>query len=63
VPETAGTSVDLYVGAIQLRLVKAGTVLATIPAAAVTEISYGQDVHRRVGDAIGIGAVTLGLGR
>jgi hypothetical protein len=28
----------------------------------VTEISYGQDVHRRVGAAIGIGVVTLGIG-
>jgi hypothetical protein len=33
-----------------------------IPASAVTELSYGQDVHRRVGAAIGIGVVTLGIG-
>lgn len=33
-----------------------------IPYASVTEISYGADVHRRVGEAIGIGALTLGLG-
>jgi hypothetical protein len=33
-----------------------------IPASTVTEISYGQDVHRRVGAAIGIGVVTLGVG-
>jgi hypothetical protein len=33
-----------------------------IPASAVTEISYGQDVHRRVGAAIGIGVFTLGIG-
>lgn len=36
--------------------------LATIPAKAVTEISYGQDVHRRIGAAIGIGVFTLGIG-
>ncbi len=36
--------------------------VAIIPAAAVTEISYGQDVHRRVGAAVGIGVVTLGVG-
>lgn len=36
--------------------------VATIPASAVTEISYGQDVHRRVGAAVAIGAVTLGVG-
>jgi len=28
----------------------------------ITEVSYGQDVHRRVGAAIGIGVVTFGLG-
>lgn len=36
--------------------------VAVIPANAVTEISYGQDVHRRIGAAIGIGVFTLGLG-
>ncbi len=33
-----------------------------IPYKSVTEVSYGADVHRRVGEAIGVGAVTLGLG-
>jgi len=28
----------------------------------ITEISYGNDVHRRVGAAIGVGIVTLGIG-
>jgi hypothetical protein len=36
--------------------------IATIPATAVTEISYGQDVHRRVGAAIGLAVVSLGIG-
>ena len=36
--------------------------LATVPAASVTEISYGQDVHRRVGIAVAVGVFTLGLG-
>jgi hypothetical protein len=49
IPEKAGTSVYLYIESNQVRLVKNETVLATIPAFAVTEISYGQDVHRRVG--------------
>ena len=52
----------LYIETNQVRLVKTGTVLATIPAASVTEISYGQDVHRRVGAAIGLAVVTFGLG-
>jgi hypothetical protein len=33
-----------------------------IPVASVTEISYGQDVHRRVGAAVALGLVTLGAG-
>lgn len=28
----------------------------------VTEISYGQDVHRRVGAAIGLAVVSFGIG-
>jgi hypothetical protein len=62
IPEKAGTAVYLYIEANQVRLVKTGTVLATIPASSVTEISYGQDVHRRVGAAIGLAVVTFGLG-
>jgi hypothetical protein len=58
----AGTGMKLHIDANQIRLVKDKTDVVTIPAAAVTEISYGQDVHRRVGAAIGIGVVTLGVG-
>ena len=36
--------------------------VVAIPASAVTEISYGQDVHRRVGTAIGLAVVSLGVG-
>jgi hypothetical protein len=52
----------LYIESNQIRLVKDKTDVVTIPASAVTEISYGQDVHRRIGAAIGIGLVTLGVG-
>ena len=34
----------------------------TTRATSVTEISYGQDVHRRVGAAIGLAVVAFGLG-
>jgi hypothetical protein len=37
-------------------------VVATIPASSITEVSYGQDVHRRVGTAVAVGVFTLGLG-
>jgi hypothetical protein len=41
---------------------KDGRDVITIPAATVTEISYGQDVHRRVGAAIGLAVVSFGIG-
>ena len=60
--QKAGTGMKLYIDSNQIRLTKDKATVITIPAAAVTEISYGQDVHRRIGAAIGIGVVTLGVG-
>ena len=52
----------LFIESTQIRLVRdKGDVIAT-PASAITEISYGQDVHRRVGAAIGLAVVSLGIG-
>ncbi len=58
----AGTGVRLYIEGNQIRFVKGGSDLVTIPAASVTEVSYGQDVHRRVGAAVGLAFVSLGVG-
>ena len=33
-----------------------------IPVKSITEVSYGNDVHRRVGAAIGVATLTLGIG-
>ena len=57
-----GTGLKLHIDSSQIRLVSNKTDLVTIPASAVTEISYGQDVHRRVGTAVAVGVFTLGLG-
>ena len=57
-----GVGMKLYIDAKQIRLERDKANVITTPASAVTEISYGQDVHRRVGAAIGIGVVTLGVG-
>jgi hypothetical protein len=63
IPEAkAGAGLRLYLEAGQIRLMKNKQTVVTIPASSVTEISYGQDVHRRVGAAVGIGVVTLGVG-
>ena len=58
----AGTEMKLYIDGSNIRIMKDKTEVAVIPASAVTEISYGQDVHRRVGAAIGLAVFSLGLG-
>ena len=58
----AGAGVKLYINSNQVRLIKDKTEIAAIPASTITEISYGQDVHRRVGAAIGLAVVSLGVG-
>src|ERR1700730_2515075 len=58
----AGTGMRLFIESTQVRLVRDKGEVITIPASAVTEISYGQDVHRRVGAAIGLAVVSLGIG-
>lgn len=58
----AGTALRLLMDGDKIRLMKSKSEVAMIPAGAVTELSYGQDVHRRIGAAIGIGIFTLGIG-
>jgi hypothetical protein len=58
----AGTDVQLVIDPDKVRIVRGKEELASIPAAAITEISYGQDVHRRVGAAIGLAVISLGVG-
>ncbi len=60
-----GANVKMYLEGNKIRFAdegKHGEDIVVIPAAAVTEISYGQDVHRRVGAAIGVAVVSLGIG-
>ncbi len=58
----AGNQLRMYIDANQIRFVKGKEEMLTIPATAITEISYGQDVHRRVGTAVAVGIFTLGVG-
>ncbi len=58
----AGKDVHLFIDQNQIRVVRDKEEVQTIPAAAVTEISYGQDVHRRVGAAIGLAVISFGIG-
>jgi len=52
----------LIIDSNQVRLVRDKGEVITIPASAITEISYGQDVHRRVGAAIGLAVISFGIG-
>ena len=62
-PETkSGTGLHMFIEQDKVRFVKDGKDIVTVPASSITEISYGQDVHRRVGSAIALGVVSFGLG-
>ena len=58
----SGTDLKLHIENKQIRFTKDKKEVVAIAAESVTEISYGQDVHRRVGAAIGIGVVSFGVG-
>ncbi len=58
----ASTKIKMYIEGNQIRFTQDGKDLVIVPAASVTEISYGQDVHRRVGAAIGVAIVSFGVG-
>ena len=62
-PDTkAGVGMKIYIESDQVRLAKDNADVVKIPASAITEISYGQDVHRRIGTAVAVGVFTLGVG-
>ena len=58
----AGTDVRLQIDQDKVHIYHGNDEVVVIPAASITEISYGQDVHRRVGAAIGLAVVSLGVG-
>ena len=57
-----GTGLRPYIETNQIRLMRDKDEVAAIPTSSVTEISYGQDVHRRVGASIGLAVVSFGIG-
>jgi hypothetical protein len=52
----------MYIDQDRVRFVHDRKEIANLPASAITEITYGQDVHRRVGAAIGLAMVSFGVG-
>jgi hypothetical protein len=57
----SGSGLKLIISTTTIVFLRDKTELANIPTSAVTEISYGQDVHRRVGAAIGLAVVSFGI--
>ena len=58
----SGEHMKLFMAGDHIRMERGDAEVFSIPASSVTEISYGQDVHRRVGAAIGLAAVSFGVG-
>jgi hypothetical protein len=60
----AGSKLKMYIesGGIRITDDKGKTLVTTVVPSSVTEISYGQDVHRRIGTAVAVGVFTLGAG-
>jgi hypothetical protein len=56
-----GSDLKIYIERSQVRLVRGKKDVMIIPASAIAEISYGQDVHRRVRTAIAVGILSLGV--
>lgn len=57
-----GTGLKLIISGDRVTLLNDKAEVVNISASAITEISYGQDVHRRVGAAIGLAVVSFGIG-
>jgi len=58
----AGADLKLYVDSNSVRIMQGKTEIANILPSSITEVSYGQDVHRRVGAAIGLAVISFGIG-
>src|SRR5258705_10707871 len=58
----AGKKLRMYIESSQIRIMDGKTLVTTLVPSTVQDISYGQDVHRRIGAAIGLAVVSLGIG-
>jgi len=59
----SGELLRLFIDQDQIRMIrKHQKEPLVIKAASVTELSYGQEVHRRIGTAVGLAVISLGVG-
>lgn len=57
-----GAYLKLYIDSREVRLFSKTGQASVIPTSAITEVSYGQDVHHRVGTGAAIAVFSLGIG-
>jgi hypothetical protein len=57
-----GAGLNLRLSDNRIRIMEKGTEVLNLSPGSITELSYGLDVHRRVGAAIGLAVVSLGVG-
>jgi hypothetical protein len=58
----SGKKLRLFIDSKEIRIMDDKTLVTTLVPSTVQEISYGQDVHRRVGAAIGLAVISFGIG-
>src|ERR1700732_906890 len=59
----AGAELSLFVDSNSVRVMKGTTEIANILPSSITEVSYGQDVHRRGGGSIWFSIFSVALAR
>ena len=57
-----GEELSLFINTDRVRLERNKNEALNIATSAITEVSYGQEVHRRIGTAAGVAVFTLGIG-
>jgi len=52
----------VYIDSNEIRITENKTLITTLVPSTIQDISYGQDVHRRIGAAIGLAVISFGIG-
>jgi hypothetical protein len=58
----AGAKLRVYIESNEIRITENKTLITTLVPSTIQDISYGQDVHRRIGAAIGLAVISFGIG-
>ena len=57
-----GQDLKLFIDSGTVRLSEKHADAVSIPVKAITDVSYGQEVHRRIGTAVGLAVISFGIG-